>query len=445
MEIEKKASTFLQFIRKYQLLKEEDRLLLAVSGGVDSVTMGWLVHKLELPFAVAHCNFRLRGEESEGDERFVRELAARWGVKVYTAQFDTLEYARQKGLSLQMAARELRYSFFEQIRQNEGFNKIATAHHVNDAFETILINLSHGTGFKGLMGITPGRGAFIRPMLAFTGAEVREIAKEMKLEWRDDASNAKTDYERNKLRHQVVPVLEQLNPSLAATAKETLERLWATGALLQEDLKKWEEKHVQKNAGAIEISLEGNDSDASVLLYESIRNLTGLGYRSYLQLAESITQGVSGKLFYTDTHVINLDRGRLLIAETEEKVSSLSVTVSETETEVNLPGATLKISSLASPVAFETNPKIALLDAAKLTFPLVVRSWQQGDSFTPLGMKGQKKLSDFMIDSKIPVNLKKEVLVLTSGEKVAWIIGHRIDDRFKITSNTSKVLKLELC
>jgi len=426
-------------------LKKEDRLLLAVSGGVDSVTMGWLFQRLKLPFAVVHCNFRLRGEESEEDERFVRELAAQWGVKFYTTHFDTLEYAGQRGLSLQMAARELRYIFFEEIRQKEGFDKIATAHHMNDAFETVFINLSHGTGFKGLMGITPGRGAFIRPMLAFTGAEIREIAQEMKLEWREDASNAKTDYERNKIRHQVMPVLEQLNPSLAETARETLERLWATGVLLQEDLRKWQERHVKKSTGSTEISLEGNDTATSVLLYESLKVLTGLGYRSFLQLAESIAQGVSGKLFYTDTHVINLDRGRLLIGEIDREGGSFNVTVGEAETEVSLPGATLKISSLASPVSIATNPKIALLDAGKLAFPLLIRRWQQGDSFVPLGMKGQKKLSDFMIDSKIPVNLKKEVLVLSSGERVAWVVGHRIDDRFKITSETTKVLKLELC
>jgi tRNA(Ile)-lysidine synthase len=280
-------------------------------------------------------------------------------------------------------------------------------------------------------------------MLAFTGEEIRQIARKLGVTWREDASNAKDDYERNKLRHKVVPVLEELNPSMADTLKDTLARLWAADAVLGGELRKWEEAHLSEKDGYFELAL--SEEQMSYFVYESLKQRTGMNYKAFEQLETSLATGQSGKLFLTDTHTINLDRGRLIVCKLQEGVRTESVWVQENDASIMFPLGELQCSHGEAPVAIERSAGVALLDAGKLEFPLELRPWKEGDSFVPLGMKGQKKISDFMIDAKIPVNLKGRVYVLLSAGRVVWVVGKRIDDRFKITDATRKAYRIELC
>ena len=442
---EKWVNQFRAFAHRHQLFEPQERVLLAVSGGVDSVAMGWLFHQTGQPFGVVHCNFKLRGEASDADELFVRQLATQWDTGYYTTSFETPQYASEERISIQMAARNLRYSFFESVRMQHGFDKIATAHHIDDAFETMLLNITHGTGFRGLMGIVPQNDHLIRPMLAFSREEIVNMAEKMNMVWREDASNVKDDYERNKIRHHIFPVLKELNPSFSRTLKDTMERVWPTGRQFESAISKWEQQFKRQEKEHTEILLAELTKEDHILLYESLRKQTGLNYRSFRQLAEAIEEGMPGKQFYTPGYVINFDRQRLIIQPLAALEKITPIPVGEEDEEISLPQGRLLLSTLEMPVAIETKKNIALLDRDKLVFPLEIRSWEQGDAFVPLGMHGQKKLSDFMIDSKIPVNLKSQVLVLVSAGQIAWVAGQRIDDRFKISETTRNVYRLELC
>ncbi|MEQ9099827.1 MAG: tRNA lysidine(34) synthetase TilS [Imperialibacter sp.] len=445
MDIEKKLRELRIFIRKYGLFDPGETILLAISGGVDSVVMGRLMMELGQSFGVVHCNFKLRGEASDGDEAFVKQLANEWGAQFFSTSFNTAAFAEENGFSIQMAARELRYSYFSILSEQQGNAKIATAHHVNDALETILLNLTHGTGFRGLSGITPARDHFVRPMLLFTGEEIREIAGTLALKWREDASNAKDDYERNKLRHHVVPVLEELNPSLGGTLKDTLARLWATDVAIKGSLEVWLANYVVEKGDYTEVTLKGAGEHSTFYVYEYLKAKTSLAYKSFKQLEASIEEGTSGKLFFTDTHQINLDRGRLIISRAGGDEGDEPILIEANDKVITFQLGKLSCERLAMPVAIDKSQNLALLDADCLQFPLELRRWREGDSFVPLGMSGQKKISDFMIDAKIPVNLKSRVYVLLSGGEVVWVVGKRIDDRCKITSSTSRVYKLSVC
>lgn len=441
---EKYKQQFIRFRDEHTLFRDNDRLLLAVSGGVDSVAMGWLFHELAQPFGVVHCNFKLRKDASDNDEAFVRSLALQWQVPFFTRSFSTASFAEQEGVSIQMAARELRYQYFEEVAGEHGYSKIATAHHIDDAFETLLLNLVHGTGFRGLAGILPVRGNFVRPMLAFSRTEIEELARTTGIEWREDASNKKDDYQRNKVRHHVLPVLSELNPAFSATLKDTFERLWMMQSHLERAVGTFGNRLEPAEGGGSRLSLDKLESSEHLLFFEGLRQLTGLGFRQFRQLMKAAEGGQSGKLFYTPGHVLNVDRGQILIRELgDEPFAPLQIGAGPES--VTLPIGQLSATTHEMPLPIDRRPEVAMLDFDKLSFPLLVRRWKEGDSFVPLGMKGQKKLSDFMIDVKIPLNLKSSVLVLLSGGKIAWVIGKRIDDRFKIGPGTKRVYRLELC
>lgn len=443
---EKCVNQFLTFAQRHRLFEPQERILLAVSGGIDSVAMGWLFHWAGQAFGVVHCNFKLRGEASDGDELFARQLAKGWKVDFHTTSFETQQYADKEGVSIQMAARNLRYSFFELVRTQQGFDKIATAHHIDDAFETMLLNITHGTGFRGLMGIVPQKGDLIRPMLAFSREEIVYMAQKMNMEWREDASNEKDDYERNKIRHHISPVLKELNPSFSQTIKDTMERVWPSGRQVETAVERWEKRFKKQEKEKTEIQLGELIKEDHVLLFESLKKQTGLNYRSFKQLTEAIEAGMPGKQFYTPAgYVINVDRQRLIIQPLDVLEKIIPIPIRKEDNEIFLPQGKLLLSMLKMPVEIETKENVALLDLDKLAFPLEIRSWRRGDTFVPLGMHGQKKLSDFMIDSKIPVNLKSQVLVLVSAGQIAWVAGQRIDDRFKMTEVTRTVYRLELC
>ncbi|KAA6435758.1 tRNA lysidine(34) synthetase TilS [Rufibacter glacialis] len=430
------------YITTHQLATPETRVLAAVSGGLDSVVLADVLHRLKLPFAVLHCNFGLRGEESDADELFVRKLAKQYDAPFYSEQFQTQAFAQQEGISTQMAARTLRYQWFEQMRQQLGYDVIATAHHQSDALETVLLNLVRGTGLAGLHGILPQNGNLIRPLLGLTKDDLYDWLVAKRLAWREDSSNESLKYNRNKVRHEVIPVLKQLNPNLEETFTHTLERLQGAEAVFQASFQELKAKTQREENGAIYLSIAPLQASPApvVLLHELLKPF----HFSYSQAQEiaAAWDGLSGKAFASPTHVLVKDREDLVITgKPLEKFGSL--TLPPDATEVRFGPYLAKIARKpAQGYKVPRSKDIAALDADLLKFPLKLRPWKEGDWFVPLGMNGKKKVSDLLIDRKVPANLKPNVWVLVSDASLAWVIGQQLDNRFKLSETSQEVLEI---
>jgi tRNA(Ile)-lysidine synthase len=435
---------FLTYINQKQLLKTTDRLLLAISGGLDSVALGALCKQAGFEFGVAHCNFQLRGEESELDAMFVEQQAADWQVAFYTIRFDTKQYAQAKGISTQMAARELRYTWFEEIRREHGFDYLLTAHHQDDLLETVLLNLTRGTGLAGLHGILPKNRALVRPLLFATRPEIAQFLTENNLTWREDASNQTVDYQRNRLRHEVVPVLKNMNLQVSAGVAELAQRVGAAERLLAEYLRQNEGQIITKRGEQTHISYV-----ALATLSEPIERLSfwlkdfGFSYQQVNTIWEG-RLGQAGKQFHSATHTLRVDRGNFIIS-LSIPVSQGRIEVGAEATTVTFAGGTLLLSYFENypDLFFENDPQVALFDAKLLTFPLTLRPWHAGDWLCPLGMNGKrKKVSNLLIDQKVSLTDKATVYVLESAGKIAWVVGIRLDERFKVRERTEKILRL---
>lgn len=429
---------FLQFIDNTQLFKPENKILLAVSGGIDSVAMADLFYKAKFNFGIAHCNFGLRGEASDADELFVQKMAKKYKVSCHVNHFDTQGYAEKEKISTQMAARYLRYQWFNTLL-TEGFQYIATAHHQNDVLETLLLNLTRGTGIAGFHGIKAKSGKVIRPVLFADKEMIMEYIAENQLSWREDSSNESVKYQRNLIRHEVIPKLQQINPDLVRTIQNTVERVEAVENIFREQ--------VQKLQTAI---LDYHGEDTYVAIADLLRKSEPALYLSeilkeyhfnYIQAKNIIArlQEGAGKIFESPTHKVNIDRDQLVICP-RSFTAFQDVLISKEQKTYGDDRLSLQFSTedkLEFKISREKN--IAALDYDQLKFPLKLRKWKEGDWFCPLGMNKKKKLSDFMIDEKIPLNLKERVLVITSGKAICWVVDHRIDDRFKITDKTRKI------
>ncbi|GAB5527357.1 MAG: tRNA lysidine(34) synthetase TilS [Roseivirga sp.] len=430
---------FLGFIRKHALISTEDKVLLAVSGGVDSMVLMHLFCEIKLPLAVAHCNFCLRGEASDADELLVRNSAKNLGLTFFNKSFDTRAYAQANGVSIQMAARDLRYEWFQKLAAEEGYSLIATAHHLEDSFETVVHNLSRGTSISGLRGIKPKNDAVIRPLLDFTKKEIRDYASNNNLEWREDASNEETYYKRNFIRHKVTPQLMELNPDLLNTFRDTASRNAEVEAFF---LREMEQLRLTAFRQTETITYLAKSKVSGPYVLEHLLKPFGFNYRQCQEMIEAFAEH-SGRQFLSRTHRLIVDRDDLVIdlralAEFEEQLIA-----DASGAEVRIGEATYLLrQSTRQPEKHELNERNALLDMDKLSFPLKIRGWQEGDQFQPLGMKGKKKLSDFMIDRKIPVNLKRHIRVLESAGEIVWVVGLRIDERFKVTSATKNIFSL---
>ena len=436
-------SAFLTFIQSQELVKSEEKILCAVSGGLDSVAMVDLLKESGFQIGIAHCNFQLRGKESEEDSKFVRSLAEKLGVPFYSKSFDTAQIAEEKGISLQMAARELRYGWFDELIEKESYDKLAVAHHKDDQIETILFNFTKGTGIAGLTGMQSLKGEqMIRPLL-FTGREdILMYARERGLMWREDSSNESLKYHRNLIRQKILPVLKEINPGLLNTLDYTLLRLTETESVLNEALIKFLKTSVNQVGQDLHISKASLKSSLfPTLAIHAVANPFGFNYQQCINIFESIDS--VGNVFYTQTSVINVDREEIILSPIEDDAFQSHVFEIEIKDEsVTLDFGSLQIEHLiAERLTIEPSPEIAYLDLDKLNFPLKVRHWASGDWFIPLGMKGKKKVSDLMIDEKIPVNLKNRVLILESAGDIAWVIGYRIDNRYKIVDSTERVWK----
>ncbi|MBB6002079.1 tRNA lysidine(34) synthetase TilS [Arcicella rosea] len=437
---------FLTFINKQNLIQPSQKVLLAVSGGMDSVVMCDLFSKAKLDFAIAHCNFGLRGEESNEDEMFVKKLSIKYKVPFYVTTFQTADFAENEKISTQMAARILRYEWFEKIRIQHQFDYIATAHHQNDVLETVLLNLTKGTGIAGLHGIRVKKGHIIRPVLFAEKESFFDYVVENQIIWREDSSNESNKYQRNLIRNEVVPLLKQINPNLENTIQQTVERITAVEDIFEQEMEMLREQITWSDSQAIYVNYKAIQTlSQPVIKLAELLKPYHFSYQQSQDIFEAFDKE-SGKTFLTPTHTLVKDRTELVItpknlqAFTSKTIEKNNVVVEFGDRMLNIG----EFTEIEEGFVVPTAKKLACLDADKIRFPLQLRKWKEGDWFCPLGMNKKKLISDFLIDQKVPLNLKKEVYLLTSNGSIVWVIGFRIDDRFKVTDKTAKICLMEV-
>ncbi len=418
----------------------DSKFLIAISGGLDSVILTHLCNQLNFDFTLAHCNFNLRGEESNADEAFVIKFAEDLNVEVFIESFDSENYAKEQKLSTQMAARELRYNWFNELAEQLEFDYILTAHHADDNLETFLINLSRGTGLDGLTGIPEINENIVRPLLPFSREDIETYAKENNLKWREDSSNESTKYLRNKLRHEVIPKLKEVNPQFLQNFNKTQEFLQDSKTIIDDRIDDVSEDvitEVTENEIHINVSKIQNLSNPKAYLYELLNNFGFTEWNDLLDLLEA----QSGKQLFSNTHRLVKDRNVLILTEiTSGNYETTSIEENDKQIETQLG---ILFFDEADAI-FGTRANIIHVDKDLLKFPLTVRKWQEGDYFYPFGMKGKKKLSKFFKDEKLSLVAKEKTWLLCSQNDIVWVINKRSDNRFKVTDSTKNILKISL-
>ena len=433
---------FQAYINRYHLIAEGDRLVLALSGGIDSMVLADLLLKMNVDFVVVHCNFHLRGEESDGDERFVREYAEKNGIQYFVKHFDTEKYAAEQGISIEMAARDLRYAWFEELRQQLNYDKIAVAHHADDQAETFFINLLRGAGLRGLKGMQPQNGAIIRPLLWVSREQIHQYALENEIIWREDHTNAESVYLRNKIRNQLLPVFDELHPDARQGLYKSLEHLASENELYRELLSEKFSQIVEEQDDVFVVARRNDEAIQPQLLFEWLRQF-GFNTDQCRFIFDSMQTGIGNK-YYSPTHQLVICRNELQLSEIKS-VKDEEIRIEAGQEELTSP-IHLCFSQFEKTGDFviDKSPNVALLDANKIQFPLTLRHWRHGDRFHPLGMKGSKLLSDFFVDQKFTEAQKANVFLLVSDDdEVLWVVGHRIDDRYKVTSETKSILRCD--
>ena len=419
---------------------KNSRILLAISGGLDSVVLAHLCQKLDLKVSFAHCNFNLRGAESDADEKFVLELSEDLELEIFIKRFETEVYAKQEGISIQMAARELRYNWFSELAEQLHFDYILTAHHADDNLETFLINLTRGTGLEGLIGIPEVSDKIVRPLLPFSRETMEIYAIAEQIKWQEDSTNASTKYLRNKLRHDIIPILKQMNPQLLQNFQTTISNLQDSQNIIEDAIVKVQKKVVEVADNQIKLNIKKLKklSDPKAYLYHLLKDFNFTAWNDVVNLLDS----QSGKQVFSSTHRLLKDRDFLLLSEIVSASDEIPILIlKEDRTITTLVGELFfdKVDAIA-----ETSKNCIYVDADQLKFPLTLRKWEEGDFFYPLGMKGKKKLSKYFKDEKLSLIDKEQIWILLSGVDVVWIIGKRADDRLKITESTTNILKIEL-
>ncbi|WP_452220843.1 tRNA lysidine(34) synthetase TilS [Lacinutrix salivirga] len=417
------------------------KLLIAISGGLDSVVLTHLCYQANLKFSLAHCNFNLRGNESNADEDFVLQLAEDLDLEVFIEHFETQEYATKHKLSTQMAARALRYNWFNDLANQLQFDYILTAHHADDNLETFLINFTRGTGLEGLTGIPEINGNIIRPLLQFKREELEGYAKSNSIKWREDSSNATTKYLRNKLRHDVIPVLKTLSPDLLSNFKNTLNNLNDTADIVEESVQAVLKRailQIDDTQISYKISALIKLNNPKAYLFEIFKSY---GFTQWDDIYKLLT-AQSGKLVYSATHQLLKDRETLILTQNTSKLNSDTKFIVKTNKQLQLPIGILEFEELD----LETvkNANTIHVDKDLLKFPLSVRQWEKGDYFYPFGMQGKKKLSKYFKDEKLSLLDKEKIWILCSENNIVWIIGKRADNRFKVSESTKNILKITI-
>ena len=435
---------FQDYVRSHALIDKSERVLLAVSGGVDSMVMMSLFCGSGYDVGVAHCNFQLRGEESDEDEVLVENEAKRHGIPWYNVRFDTAGEMERTGESVQVAARRLRYAWFQELCDSEGYDVIAIAHHADDSIETFFINMLRGTGLRGLTGIHKVNGRVIRPLLFASRREILDYAGSQGIPFREDSSNRSTKYLRNKIRLGLIPRIKEINPNFTNVMCGNVKRLSDAQLFISHAIERIRTEVEERRDGHIVIDPSRIDADSprEFVIYEL---LSTYGFKGDVvdSLVNTLRDGTSGKRFYAHDHMAYTDRGKILIAPIEEG-DPCAVQVAAAADKIYAGNFILSFERLdIDDIDTLVQPdNIALLDADKLEFPLEVRRWQDGDSFVPFGMKGRKKVSDYLVDTKVSVPEKRRQFVLVSGGHIVWLIGRRIDDAYRVTGTTENVLKV---
>lgn len=413
--------------------------IVAISGGVDSVVLAYLCKNAGLNIVFAHCNFQLRGEDSDADAQFVEALGLKLNVETFTQHFDTTSYAKAHKCSIQVAARELRYQWFQDLSQQLGFDYILTAHHADDHLETFFINLLRGTGLEGLTGIPEINGNIIRPLLEFSRDDILAYAKAEKIGWRDDVSNASVKYLRNKLRHEVIPILKGINPQLLQNMKKTRSYLKASQSIIDATIDTVARSVITEKEGDLYLDIKKIQAlkQPRAYLYELLKDY---GFTEWNDVA-NLLDTTSGKFVVSEHWRLIKDRTSLILT-LKERPYFKAVNIHRTDTSVVLPIGTLKMTSVNNIDAQDS--KTIYIDADRIQFPLLIREKQVGDIFYPLGMSGKKTLSKYFKDEKLSLVEKERTLLLCSSDAIVWIVGKRADDRFKVNSDTTNILKLQL-
>ncbi|REK06516.1 MAG: tRNA lysidine(34) synthetase TilS [Bacteroidetes bacterium] len=426
------------------ILDKSKSYLLAFSGGLDSVVLFHILIEGGYKFSAVHCNFTLRGKESDDDEFFVKHICKSAGIRCFTKRFDTAKINSKSGKSIQETARELRYKWFEELRKKYKFDSILTAHHLNDKIETFFINLIRGTGLKGLTGMPKHRDNIIRPMIDFKRSDLLAYAKKNKLEWREDSSNAKSDYLRNKLRIKIIPELAALREGFEGRMKSNIENLHSSELVLEDLLKEKLSQITLESKGGRRVidMIRLRDEKHPEELLAAIMHSIGI----QANLAKSLLEhDGSGKLFYSGKFRLLRDRNKIIIEkQSDGKLSGIKVKKVTREISLGSQSLRFEFKEWNRTKIKADDSKIQILDAGRLKFPLLIRPWQAGDAFVPLGMKQKKKVSDYLTDKKIDLFCKENCHLLLSGRDIVCILGHRIDDRYKVSDHTKTTYIIRL-
>lgn len=421
---------FQKYLSDNSVILKDQRLLLALSGGVDSCVLLDLCLKSGLRPALAHCNFQLRGQASKEDADWIQNLAREKGLECHVQNFDTQVYALKKKVSIQMAARQLRYRWFDTLSEQNDYDLILVAHHADDALETFMINAMRGTGLKGLLGIPERRGKILRPMLSFSREEIMQYALENKIQWREDLSNAKTDYLRNALRHQVIPQWKKKDPNFDQQFQETLKHLGEAQDVLEDVISKFKKNNFIPQKQGFKISIDVLKGLSSLNYYlHALFAPYGFGNLADLK---QLMHSQSGKQLFSNTHRLVKDRACFLLTPIEASPSE-SHSIASGLITIDTP---LRLLFTQEKTFKKVDSKSLMLDKSKLKFPLILRKWKQSDYFYPNGLKGSKKLSKYFKDEKYSLLEKEAQWLLCSGDDIVWVVGKRADQRFLANADT---------
>lgn len=439
------TEAFQKYIDDNDLATRADRILLTVSGGVDSMVMLSLFVRCGYRVGVAHCNFQLRGAESDEDELLVERQAAECGVPFYNRRFDTAGEMERTGDSMEMAARRLRYAWFDELSRREGYTAVAVAHHADDSVETFFINLLRGTGLRGLTGISMQVGRIIRPLTFATRKEILEYAVQNRIPYREDSSNRSTKYLRNKIRLGLIPRIREINPKFTDLMRRNIGRLTDAQRFIDHGIERIRREAVSSENGLDIIQIDRIDPafPRNFVIYELLNSAYGFRGDVIDALCHALAQEATGRRFYARDRMATVDRGKIVVSPiAPDDDCACSVARGAMRSYCGNSVLYYEYRDIDTIENFGVPEYIAQVDADKLQFPLTLRRWHEGDWFIPFGMSGRKKISDYLIDRKVPLPEKQRQFVLLSGDEIVWLVGRRIDDRYRLTPESENVLRI---